>query len=78
MSRNFGIQKSAIKPPPPVETPALLKDPVAAIMFAQTIDDHFDMREFLHAWTIGDVAELAEEWPEFTGDRDDKAKDPRL
>lgn len=39
-----------------------LREAWAVIAFAQTIDDHYDMREFLKGWSEGDVSE----WPEFT------------
>jgi hypothetical protein len=34
---------------------------VTAIQFALSIDDHYDMREFLNGWNEGDTSE----WPEF-------------
>ncbi len=37
------------------------RDPLRAIRFALTIDDHFDRRYFLQAWLEGALAE----WPEF-------------
>lgn len=39
-----------------------LEEALAVIEFAQTIDDHYDMREFLKGWSEGDTTE----WPEFT------------
>lgn len=38
-----------------------LGDPIGAIKFALTIEDHFDMRAFLADWLHGDLTE----WPEF-------------
>lgn len=48
-----------------IETNPRLADPIAAIEFALTVDDHYDRREFLNDWMHGDLAE----WPDFTGNR---------
>ena len=37
------------------------KEPLRAIAFALTIDDRYDMWDFLNSWTHGDTSE----WPEF-------------
>lgn len=36
-----------------------------AIKFALTIDDHFDMREFLKAWMDGSLRNDADEWDDY-------------
>ncbi len=36
-------------------------DALKAIEFALTIDDHFEMRDFLYGWMHGDTSE----WPEY-------------
>ena len=38
---------------------------VEAMTFALTIEDHYDLREFLKAWNEGDWATLQEEWEEY-------------
>ncbi len=43
------------------ELEKLNQELLRVIKFAVTIDDHFDMREFLDSWLHGDVSE----WPEF-------------
>ena len=37
--------------------------PTKAIQFALSIDDHYDMREFLRMWTEGQWRELRKQWP---------------
>lgn len=44
--------------------PAAVPDPVAAIKFALTIDDHYDRIEFLHAFVDGRV-NADEEWDDW-------------